>query len=121
MSEEEEGGEGEEAEMEPSASEEIGRVVHVSPVHDLLGKAFGWTPFQKYSRRRSSHIEMLDHQYFIPPPDEGTSLFESLAYNCNEHGNDFVIWIYQVSFYTVVSCGDVLRSCHMMKAVLIEG
>ena len=42
-------------------------------------------------------------RFFIPPPEEGTTFFESLYYTFNEAGNDFVIWIYQASFLTVLS------------------
>lgn len=69
-----------------------------------LASIVGWTPFGRYSRgESSSNIQMLENQFFIPPPEEGTTFLESLWYTWQGYGNDFVIWIYQASFFTVVS------------------
>ena len=92
----------EEEEEPPSSSEEEeGEVDDNPPKYFRWGNILRWTPFRRYSR--GSSIKMMERQYFIPPPEEGTTFFESLFYTWNGYGNDFVIWNFQASFFTVVS------------------
>ena len=77
--------EGDEADEEEREQEEASaatpegaaRAVRVSPLHDWCGWFFGWTPFRRYSRKKANSIEMMDHQYFIPPREEGETFFDS--------------------------------------------
>jgi len=60
-----------------------------------------WNSFRMSWRRSRSRIKMMENQFFIPPPEEGTTFFDSLFYTWYGYGNDFVIWIYQASFFTI--------------------
>ena len=59
------------------------------------------SPMKRY-KKRSSAITMLENQYFIPPPEENTTFIESIIYAMNGHGQNFVVWIYQASFFSVL-------------------
>ena len=59
-------------------------------------------PMKRY-RKRSSGITTLENQYFIPPPEENTTFIESIIYTMNGYGQDFVVWIYQSSFFAVLT------------------
>lgn len=88
--------------LDPHVVEEEQDSFHSTLSHQW-GNFIGWTPFRRYRRRNSSSIEMMENQFFIPPPEEGTTFFESLSYAMNGYGNDFVVWIYQASFFTVLT------------------
>lgn len=60
------------------------------------------SPMKRY-RKRSSTITTLENQYFIPPPEENTTFIESIIYTMNGYGQDFVVWIYQSSFFAVLA------------------
>lgn len=60
------------------------------------------SPMKRY-RKRSSTITTLENQYFIAPPEENTTFIESIIYTMNGYGQDFVIWIYQSSFFAVLA------------------
>jgi len=59
------------------------------------------SPMKRY-KKRSSAITTLENQYFIPPPEENTTFIESILYTMNGYGQDFVVWIYQASFFAVL-------------------
>eukprot|EP00984_Skeletonema_dohrnii_P038974 scaffold42824_cov161-Skeletonema_dohrnii-CCMP3373.AAC.3 len=59
------------------------------------------SPMKRY-KKRSSAITTLENQYFIPPPEENTTFIESIMYTMNGYGQDFVVWIYQASFFAVL-------------------
>jgi hypothetical protein len=62
---------------------------------------FACSPMKRY-KKRSSSITMLENQYFIPPPEENTTFVKSILYTMNGYGQDFVVWIYQASFFAVL-------------------
>ena len=66
----------------------------------------GWqymvcSPMKRY-KKRSSLIATQENQYFIPPPEENTTFIESIIYIMNGYGQDFIVWIYQASFFSVL-------------------
>ena len=63
---------------------------------------FACAPMKRY-RKRSSGITTMENQYFIPPPEENTTFFESIIYTMNGYGQDFVVWLYQSSFFAVLA------------------
>jgi len=85
----------------PKTVEKEEEAIHSQPNQQL--HALGWKPFRRYYRRSTASIEMGENQFFIPPPEEGTTLFESLFYTINGYGNDFVVWIYEAKFFTVLA------------------
>jgi hypothetical protein len=62
---------------------------------------FACSPMKRY-RKRSSAITMLENQYFIPPPEENTTFIKSIMYTLHGYGQDFIVWIYQTSFFAVL-------------------
>ena len=84
-----------------SSAEESGST-HQSQV----GPGFG-AYLQNFTRRKfrangATPIQMIENQFFIPPPDEGQTFVQSLSYTIRGYGNEFVIWIYQAPFFTVL-------------------
>jgi len=79
-----------------------GKTAKHSFLQNLILNATYLNPTQRKFRRKSSAISMLDNQFFVPPPEDGTTLFESLMYWLHGHGTDFVVWVYQSSFLGVL-------------------
>ena len=57
---------------------------------------------RKFRANGATPIQMIENQFFIPPPDEGQTFVQSLSYTIQGYGNEFVIYIYQAPFFTVL-------------------
>ncbi|KAL7482716.1 hypothetical protein ACHAW6_008382 [Cyclotella cf. meneghiniana] len=85
----------------PSIEEHTCRDFFISQLYGLTGCFSIFSPVRRYSKRRASTISVMDNQVFVPPPQDLTFM-GAVRNTLRGHGVDFVIWVNESSFLTVL-------------------
>ncbi|KAL3788196.1 hypothetical protein HJC23_004663 [Cyclotella cryptica] len=85
----------------PSNEEQTWRDCLLSQLYRLSDRSSIFSPIRRYSQRSASTISVMDNQVFVPPPQDLTFM-GAVGNTLRGHGVDFVIWVNQSSFFTVL-------------------